>query len=187
MYSRSLFLFAFFSVLILCTSVPVSAGTRPSLGFELDALPYLTGGWYGSCWMGRDGLRARMVVSDIFVPDFTVQKGFQDSRTKAFALILDRFFGADSKIFAGPWMGAGVEYWDNSIRRKGFSERADYTQRVATFGGGYVWRVHGGITLNPWAAAHARIGGAERVTTSGAVYRPARFLAEASIKLGWSF
>ncbi len=32
--------------------------TNTRIGFELDALPYITGGYYGSIWVGHNNFRS---------------------------------------------------------------------------------------------------------------------------------
>jgi hypothetical protein len=79
---------------------------------EIDVLPYATGGWYGSLWYGFGHLRIRGVISQVNPPDFTIEDGFTDARTRAYALLVD-YFPRPGRT--GPWLGAGIERWENSI------------------------------------------------------------------------
>jgi hypothetical protein len=157
---------------------------KTTVGFELDALPYLSGGWYGSAWVGRDRVRIRPVVASTELPSFLVEEGFSDAKVEAYALIVDWFFRDD---FRGFWVGAGAEYWKNGVTNETDGGTAEWSNTVATVGGGYVWKISGNLYVNPWIAGHLIVGGPTSVTAGGATYHPKRFSPEASVKLGWHF
>ncbi len=156
-------------------------------GFELDALPFATGGWYASAWQGYGKWRVRAVASHINIPEFSVKDGFDSAETDAYALIADRFFGSGAEYHRGFWAGAGLEYWHNGISRSGYRGQAAYNTVMFTFGAGYVWEITDTIYLNPWFAGHVQAAGDRNVEVSGRKYRPGSFLSEASMKLGWRF
>ena len=157
------------------------------IGTEFDVLPYATGGAYGSLIVGRGAWRVRGVVSRVNVPEAFVADGFSDQRTDAVALLADRFVGAGSGEARGLWVGGGVEYWQNRVRRDGSEAYTAYNNTMLTAGGGYVWHLTRHVYLNPWAAAHASVAGDREVDVSGAAFTPRRFTAEASLKLGIVF
>lgn len=157
---------------------------RLRFGVELDVLPYATGGYYGSFWVGRDRLRVRPVIARTTLPDFMVDDGFENADIDAAALIVDYFF---QEGFKGFWAGGGVEYWQNSIENATSGDRATWSNTIATVGGGYIWRLKSGLYINPWAAGHLVVGGPTEVAVGDAVYEPSRFSPEVSVKLGWAF
>lgn len=157
---------------------------KTTVGFELDALPYLSGGWYGSAWVGHDRLRIRPVVASTELPSFLVEKGFSDAKVEAYALIIDWSFRDD---FRGLWVGAGAEYWKNSVTNEADGGTAEWNNTVVTVGSGYVWKIAGNLYVNPWVAGHLIVGGPTSVTAGGATYSPKRLSPEASVKLGWHF
>lgn len=160
-------------------------GTKETtVGVELDALPYLSGGWYGSAWVGRGRVRIRPVVASTELPSFLVEEGFSDAKVEACALIVDWFFRDG---FRGFWVGAGAEHWKNGVTNAANGVRAEWNNTVATVGGGYVWKISGNLYVNPWVAGHLVVGGPTSVTAGGATYHPKRFSPEASVKLGWHF
>lgn len=156
-------------------------------GTELDALPYATGGYYGSFVAARGAQRIRGVVARSTVPGFMVKEGFEEKRTDAFALLVDQFLGAKRKRQEGFWVGGGVELWRNRIQREGYSEKASYNNVMLTVGGGYVWKFSRHFYLNPWAGVHFAVAGARSVNVAGGVYEQPRFTPEASIKIGYVF
>jgi hypothetical protein len=86
--------FSLISVLLFLTIVPnANAQQCDSIkyGVELDALPYLTGGYYGSAWVGYKNLRFRLVAAKAETPSFVVADGFENLDTKAYAFIVDYF------------------------------------------------------------------------------------------------
>lgn len=155
-----------------------------TVGFELDALPYLSGGWYGSAWVGRDRVRIRPVVASTELPSFLVEEGFSDAKVEAYALVVDGFFRDD---FRGFWVGAGAEYWKNGVTNDADGGTGEWNNTVATVGGGYVWKIAGNLYVNPWVAGHLIVGGPTSLRVGGATYNPKRFSPEASVKLGWHF
>jgi hypothetical protein len=157
---------------------------QTTVGFELDALPYITGGYYGSAWVGHNKLRYRAVVAKINTPDFAVPDGFTNNELQAYATIVDYFFKPD---FEKWWVGSGIEYWKGKIQSDLQVSTESYDQTVFTLGGGYVWKFYKNFYLNPWAAVHLRIAGDKKVLVDGEEFKPAFFTPEASLKIGWHF
>jgi hypothetical protein len=89
------------SSLLLSTQAPAESLTWTT---EVDLLPLATGGRYTSLAAGRDAWRVRAVAAEVHVPDAFAPRGWGSSRTRAQALLVDRFFRT---AFTGPWVGAG--------------------------------------------------------------------------------
>lgn len=175
------------SIFFLVTSSAFAQQTESqhtTVGFELDALPYITGGYYGSGWVGHNKMRYRVVVAKISVPDFAVPDGFTNNELQAYAAIVDYFLKPD---FEKWWVGTGVEYWKGKIQSDAQLSTVAYDQTVFTLGGGYVWKFYKNFYLNPWAAVHLRIAGNTEVLVDGEEFKPSFFTPEASIKVGWHF
>jgi hypothetical protein len=179
--------------IILCISLCIfatsnlSAQTKSSkttVGFELDALPYISGGYYGSVWIGHNNLRYRAVVAKINTPDFVIPSGFTNNELQAYAAIVDYFFRPDFKKW---WVGSGIEYWKGKIQSDAKISTGKYNQTVFTVGGGYVWKFYKNFYLNPWAAVHVRLTGDSKVIVDSAKFKPSFFTPEASLKIGWHF
>lgn len=162
----------------------VSAG---EFGTEIDAIPYTTGGYYGSMWYGFGSNRVRAIVTKVNIPGFMTKSGFSNERTDAYAVIIDRFFGTDAHNRTGLWIGAGMEYWKNSIERENHAQSSEYDSFMLTLGTGYVKYITSRLYVNPWIAAHIRTFGDKDVIVSDTTYSPSVFTPEASIKLGWVF
>ena len=158
---------------------PTTDAPRTTVGFELDALPYLSGGYYASTWIGRDRIRVRPVITKTSLPSFVVQDGFENAELDVYAVIVDYFF---REGFQGFWIGAGAEYWQNSIENEVNGGTAEWNNTIATIGGGYVWEFAGNFYLNPWAAGHLVVGGPTSVEVGGATYSPKRFTPEVDRK-----
>ena len=159
-----------------------------ALGFEIDLLPFTLSaidgqlGGAANVWLGLDRVRLRAVGSHIaFPPGFLTPSGFSNRELTAAAGIVDVFF---LPKFAGPWIGAGFEYWWNSIGSPSGPATAYWNSWVATLGAGFVWKFWGNLYLNPWAAGHLLLARPE-VTLYGASYTPASLSAEISLKIGW--
>ena len=155
-----------------------------AVGFELDALPYITGGYYGSAWVGYKHMRYRAIVTKINTPEFVLQDGFTNNKIQAYTVIADYFFKPNFEKF---WVGAGIEYWDGNIQSDAKLSTEKYKNWIFTVGGGYVWKFYKNFYVNPWAAAHIRIAGDTKVTVDGKEFKPALFTPEFSVKIGWCF
>jgi len=151
---------------------------------EVDLLPLATGGWYASVAAGRDVWRARAVAAEVHVPDAFAPKGWNEAHTRAQALLVDRFFRSG---FTGPWVGAGFERWDESLKRKHGTERVRLQSLQATLGAGWVFDLGKGFTMNPWLAAHQRIAGDRKASIGEATCQPKGLQVEASLKIGYTF
>jgi hypothetical protein len=156
-----------------------------TVGFEIDALPFLMKGYYGSVWVGlnKQNLRLRPVYAKSNIPDFMLEEDIKRNTVNAFAFIADYFFKDN---FEGIWIGTGFEYWDNEIENN-MGVSATYESWVYTLGGGYVWKFWGYMYLNPWIAGHIRTGGDSEISIGDAIYKPLSFTPEISLKLGWHF
>ncbi len=155
-------------------------------GIELDALPYIYSGYYGSVWLKVDNFRIRPVITKLTQPEFVAKDGFKNLNTKAYALIIDYFF-SDKEELKGFWAGAGFEYWDNDVTEKISNNKQDYQNYYFTVGGGYVLNIWEGLYLNPWVAVHAKIGGKSELKFEEKNYGISSIVPEASVKLGWRF
>lgn len=155
-----------------------------TVGFELDAIPYIFKGYYGSVWVGHNHFRYRAVITKIETPNFILEDGFTNNDMNVYAAIVDYFFKPD---FEGWWIGPGLEYWDATIQTDAQLETAEYRNIIATLGGGYVWKFHKNFYLNPWVAGHFRIAGDKEVSVDQSIYETPLFIPEISLKLGWHF
>ena len=158
-----------------------------NFGGEIDALPYAAGGYYGSVFAAQESWRIRGVAARAAIPSFLVTDGFRDKRTDAYAILVDRFFGAKSQKQEGFWIGGGAEYGRNRIRTKEAPAYSHFDNFVLTVGGGYVWKLSRHVYLNPWAGGHFVAGGSRKIEVSGNTYEQPLFTPEASIKIGFSF
>lgn len=174
--------------LIIFVSIVPLLGTNAPLhyGTEIDLLPYITGGYYSSAWIGQQGWRLRGVISHVFVPDFATEDGFTDKSLMAYALICD-YFPLNNGEYRGLWLGAGVEYWDNHIRHEASREWGSYSNLVATAGAGYVIPVYRHLHINPWYAAHCITDEDISKPIGDAHLKVKRFAQEASLKIGITF
>ncbi len=155
-----------------------------TVGFEVDVLPYITGGYYGSAWVGHKHIRYRAIVTKVTTPEFYLKDGFINNKIQAYTLIADYFFKPN---FEKWWVGAGLEYWNGKIQTDAKISTAKYNNKIFTLGGGYVWKFYKNLYLNPWAAGHLRIAGNSKVFVDSKDYKPPIFTPEISLKVGWHF
>ncbi|MEZ4808972.1 MAG: hypothetical protein R2819_01315 [Allomuricauda sp.] len=158
--------------------------TETKVGVELDVLPYLTGGYYGSVWAYNNHFRYRAVITHVTTPEFMVKDGFTNNEIQGYALIADYFF---SPKFEKWWIGSGIEYWDAQIQSDQKLSTSDYDVFMLTFGSGYVWNIGKNFYVNPWAALHFRLEGDNKVMVDGNEFNTPAFIPECSLKVGWYF
>ncbi|RLD24811.1 MAG: hypothetical protein DRI54_05730 [Bacteroidetes bacterium] len=158
---------------------------RLTVGFEIDALPYITGGYYASVWLGfkKQKQRLRPVYAKVNVPEFLLDEYFNRNTLIVYAIVVDYFFKPNFEKF---WIGTGIEYWDGEIENM-FSETAKYNNWIFTLGGGYVWKFWDNLYINPWVAGHLRIAGDEEVQVGLITFYTPFITPEISLKLGWNF
>lgn len=157
-----------------------------TVGFELDVLPYISGGYYFSAWLGIKNIRQRIrpVYAKVNMPDFTFDKEAFDRNTiVSYAIFTDYFFKPDFKSI---WISTGIEYWDGEIEDK-FSETSKYYIWIFTLGVGYTWNFYDNFYLNPWIAGRIRIAGNEEVNVGGYIYETPFISPGVSLTIGWNF
>ena len=164
-----------------------TAGSKWAFGGEIDALPFVMNGYYGSGFVGRDGWKFRAVAARSTLPSFMVTDGFRDKRSDAYALLADRFIGSKRQKLEGLWVGGGGEYWRSRIRTDASPTYANYHNYMLTVGGGYAWNLSRHLYINPWAAGHFAVAGERNILVSGKTYKQPVFTPEGSIKLGFTF
>lgn len=156
-------------------------------GLELDALPYISGGYYGSVWGKIDNFRIRPVITELTQPEFVVDNNYKELKTKAYALLVDYVFSTDGNIDNKFWVGTGIEYWDNSIMEKSSGIKKSFANFYYTLGGGYIYKFWNNFYINPWIAFHVKIAGDSKVNFVNNNYSPSAFVPEGSIKIGYEF
>lgn len=156
-------------------------------GIEIDALPYITGGSYFSSWVGREKYRLRLVLSEVNIPEFITPDGFEDWNSNAKAIIVDYFWNLKEQAYSGPWVGLGLEHWDNKIKAESGWEKASFEQDMFTFGTGYVHYFTKNCYINPWVAGHLRLNGVSKIKVGSKTFDNKSFQYEASVKFGWKF
>ncbi|UJH68597.1 hypothetical protein [Allomuricauda sp. SCSIO 65647] len=182
---RALICLFFFLSLIVSNAQDTDEQTiKTTVGFELDAVPYIFNGYYGSVWVGHNHFRYRAVITNIDTPDFILEDGFTNNEIRVYAAIVDYFFKPD---FKGWWIGPGLEYWDAEIQTDAELETAEYNNIIFTLGGGHVWKFYKNFYLNPWAAVHLRVAGDKEVRVDQSTFETPLMIPEVSLKLGWHF
>lgn len=180
---------SFATLLIILAPFPLLAQDAPAqssvtAGFELDVLPYATGGYFGAFWAGQGHWRGRLIVARATKPDFLLPDDYTDNAIRAYALLADYF---PKQNFRGWWLAAGVVYWDARIQYKPDQRTGEYQSYLLSGGLGYNWKFYRNFYLSPWVGGHIRVAGDNSVVFTGATYHPPRFNPEGSVKLGWHF
>ncbi|MFN8336361.1 MAG: hypothetical protein U0U09_14630 [Cyclobacteriaceae bacterium] len=169
-------------LLLMVISAQSQQNRKINIGIEIDALPYITGGYYGSLWIGHEHLRYRAIITEITTPEFFVEDGFTNNKINAYTAIVDYFFKPDFRKW---WVGVGLEYWKGSIQTDARTSTSKYENVITTAGTGYVWKFYKKFYLNPWAALHVRVAGDNKVMVDSQEFNPPVITPEVSLKIGW--
>ncbi len=160
-----------------------SADFKFGVGTELDALPFISGGYYSSIWIGIENFRIRPVITETEIPSFAVAKGFENHELNVKAIIFDYCFGDN---FDEWWIGVGYENWDNNIRSKKSSVTKQFSNNILTIGAGYIYKFWGNLYVNPWVALHYLTNNRE-VKIADEVLKNSVLTPEISLKIGYNF
>jgi hypothetical protein len=163
---------------------------KESIGVAIDLLPPVlsatTGcfGYSAQVWYGYNKNRIRGVVAGFQIPDKIMgNENFKDLKTTATALIYDRF---KNNNFQGWWLGAGVEFWNNTITSNTNYKDYSFNNYLATTGMGYIFTVYKNLYIEPWGAIHYVLND-EKVVVGNTEYQTKKFQGEVSLKIGWAF
>lgn len=160
--------------------------SKLTVGFEIDVVPYITGGYYASAWLGfkNDKQRVRPVISKFNTPEFMNADGITLNTITSYAIFTDYYFSPDFEKF---WIATGIEYWDGIAQNNKLSGSAKYAEWIFTLGVGYAWKFYHNFYLSPWLAGSIRIAGDEEVQFGEDVSKLPLIIPDFSLKLGWHF
>ncbi len=153
-------------------------------GLELDVLPYVFSGYYGSVWVKYDNIRIRPVITKINQPKFVYDKNFENLNTNVYALLIDYVFTKDEGL-KDLWIGSGFEYWHNEITEKNSKLTKEFNNVYFTLGSGYFIYLTDNLYLNPWCAVHAKIAGNKEISFVNNNFKSGMVVPEASLKIGY--
>ena len=156
--------------------------SKIQVGLEQDILPYVTGGYFGGVWVGKNHVRLRAITARVHKPDFVIANGFTNNKVTAYAMLVD-YFPNDG--WSGWWVGGGMVYWKSSIQGKEKLGIANFKNYMLNGSMGYNWKWKQWFYLGPWAGMHFRIGGVKEISVDGKTYTPPLLNPEASVKVGW--
>lgn len=160
---------------------------RVRVGFEIDALPYITGGYYISGWAGIHNFRLRGVIANVNTPDFIIPKGFENLETKAYTLLIDYFPYSKKNEYEKFWIATGIEYWSNNVENSRNHVSRDYDSWIYTLGCGYTYKILNNFYINPWGAFHFPFTNTKGINVGNDKYKQKKFVYEISLKIGYYF
>lgn len=175
-------------ILATCLQITASAQTKQSSplqgGVELDVLPYITGGYFGAAWMGKNHWRIRALTATVNKPDWSTKKGFVNHHIEAYAVVGDYFFKPDWKGF---WLGGGLVHWKSTIQSSAKVQTATLNNWLLNGSMGYHFSLSKKIYLSPWGGLSFRVAGDKNVAVDDKRFTLPLVNPEASLKLGYVF
>jgi len=153
-------------------------------GIELDAIPFINGGYSFSAWIGlnNDRQRIRPVISKSDMPYILNYDGLKSNDVKMYAIMTDYFFKPEfEKLF----ITTGIQYWDGLVTTSD-NATGTYNEWIFTLSVGYSWKFAGNFYLNPNVSGHFRIAGDEEVQIGNDVYNTSMAIPYFSINIGWN-
>ncbi|MEJ8843157.1 hypothetical protein WG954_12275 [Lacibacter sp. H375] len=172
-------------LLLIAVSSQAQTGQKAvQAGIELDALPYVTGGYFGAAWIGKAHVRVRLLTAGVNMPEFITRNGFSNHHISSYAVVADYFL---KENWNGWWAGAGLVYWKSSIQTDAHLQTAGFENFLLNGSVGYNIRLHKNIYVSPWVGLSIRTGGDKNVTVDMKQYTLPLLNPEASVKLGFHF
>ena len=155
------------------------------VGFEIDLIPYITGGYHASVWLGfrESKQRLRPVIAKVNIPEFLNDDGIEKNTIQVYAIMTDYFFKPGLEKF---WIATGIEYWDGKMTNS-LAQTSQYDEWIFTVGVGYVWNFWNNFYIDPWISGHIRIAGDENVQVGEDNFKIALITPDVSLKIGWHF
>jgi hypothetical protein len=157
---------------------------KVQFGVELDVLPYVTGGYFGAGWIGKDLWRLRILTAYVKKPDWSTKKEFSNHQIEAYALVVDRFL---EKNWKGWWAGTGLVYWHSTIQTNAKIQTANFNNLLINGSLGYHVNLFKHCYLSPWASLNLRVAGNTNVPVDDKSYSLPLINPEASLKFGYYF
>lgn len=172
-------------IMLLMILINLGLFAFDKVSFELDVLPYVTGGNYFGVGFANNGLNYRFIKASVNLPNFILPDNIESVTMDVYTIIVDYFFRGNE--YEGPWVGLGYEFWDSKIKEEGTNVENDLTQHILTLGAGYVFKLSDHFYINPWAAIHYDLNGNTEKVIGSTEYKPNRITPEASLKFGYCF
>ncbi len=170
--------------LFLVSFFEINAQQKIKAGIELDALPYITGGYFGAGFIGKGHWRLRALTASVNKPDWSINKNFSNNHVEAYAVVVDRFF---KKSWSGWWIGGGLVYWKSKIQTQDKLQTAKFQNSLLNGSLGYNFKLNKHFYLSPWAGMSLRVGGDQKTPLDQTTYTLPLLNPEASLKLGLIF
>jgi hypothetical protein len=161
-----------------------SDASNTQIGIELDALPYITGGYFAAAWVGKDHWRLRALTAGVNKPDWVTEKGFTNHHVTAYALVVDYFLKPE---YQGWWIAGGPVYWKSTIQTDAKLQTTHFDNLLLNGSLGYNWKFFHRFYLSPWAGMSIRVSGDKGIPVDSKTFTLPLFNPEASLKLGFYF
>ena len=145
--TRQIFFHIFLIFLFQKGSSQVESGVKLDYGIEIDALPYITGGWFGAAWMGKNNWRLRILATEVYKPDWSINRNYKNHHIHSYALLFDGFL---KKEWKGWWIGSGLVFWKSDIMAANGISRSNFENFLLNGSIGYHWKLGRKIYLSPW-------------------------------------
>lgn len=155
-------------------------------GFESEIVTWINQGYHGSFWMGRNGLRARLVIAKATYPDSFNPEGFTDLTSEFYEIEFDYFFGKKRSEFRGLWVALGTGYTRQSIQSETTYIRASTDLIDLHSGVGYAITIYKGLYITPWVGVDLHLN-AQDVEVGNEIWTPNFIDPVFGAKVGYSF
>lgn len=157
------------------------------IGLEIDALPYILGGYFGAITIGKYNYNLRLLMAgNATKPDFIIPSDFTNNKLDAYAAMID--YRAYRNILFGKidlCISAGLVRWNSSIKNKQDHAISNYSNTLFSMGLSFQYFFGNHFYVSPWAGMHIRVAGESEIPVGNKTYNVPLFNPEASIKFGY--
>ena len=177
-----------FAVVILFSNISLYAQSKEKLSFGLESeiMTWINKGYHGSFWVGKKGLRARLVIAKATYPDKFTPEGFTNLTSEFYEMEFDYFFGKNKNDFRGLWVALGTGYTKQSIESKTSEISASIDLIDLHTGIGFAISLYKGLYINPWIGIDLHLN-SQDINVGNEHWKPNLIDPVLGAKIGYSF
>jgi hypothetical protein len=156
-------------------------------GVESEIMCFINKGYHGSFWIGKNGVRTRLVIAKATYPDYLNPEGFTKLTSKFYEIETDYFFGKKRNNFRGLWYALGVGYTQQSIVSEVAKEKGRIDLIDLHTGVGYAISIYNGFYINPWIGIDLHLNAPKKLRVGNEIWKPRKIDPVLGAKIGYSF
>ena len=159
---------------------------RPfSVGLQMDALPFILGGYDMAAWVGKDKFRILGYLQSLNTPEVLLRDGFVNGEVEiSYGFAVDYFL---EKKFKGLWFSNGLGYWRGTIGHESEFVTGEIENVFYSFGLGYSFLLGKGFYLSSKLSANVIISGDKEIRVGSRPFFLDDAIPDLAVEFGWAY